>query len=78
MVNHGKPEVKTEVSEKSKEESKPVKERPFGPICNYCKKHGHMIATCFKLKKKEKEAVADAWVKHIETSEKTQGLINTN
>ena len=78
MVNQGKPEVKTEVSEKSKEESKPVKERPFGPICNYCKKPRHMIATCFKLKKKEKEAVADACVKHIETSVKTQGLINTN
>ncbi|XP_059810752.1 uncharacterized protein LOC132383599 isoform X1 [Hypanus sabinus] len=74
----GKFEIKLEVNEKVDEKGKPVKERQFGLTCNYCKKSGHVIANCFKLKKKEKEAVPDACVQHTEAPVKLQGLINTN
>ncbi|XP_059838017.1 uncharacterized protein LOC132400734 [Hypanus sabinus] len=77
METQGKSEIKSEVNEKGKEEGKPVKERQFGLNCNYCKKPGHVIANCFRLKKK-KEAVPDACVQHTEAPVKLQGLINTN
>ncbi|XP_059816645.1 uncharacterized protein LOC132388327 [Hypanus sabinus] len=78
METPDKFEIKSGVNEKVDEKGKPVKERQFGLTCNYCKKPGHVIANCFKLRKKEKEAVPDACVQHTEAHVKLQGLIKTN
>ena len=35
-----------------------------GPVCGYCKKHGHLVSDCFKLKRKnENEALSNELVK---------------
>ena len=57
-------ESKTKSGQHKTSEKSQSKDQSTGPVCNYCKKPGHLISDCYKLrKKKENEASPTALVR---------------